>query len=179
MIGEYGVDMDSIHHTIYKKKNLKCCSPCRWPLKKLRRFLVSKTMVQQHPEDMHYSQTAGAMKVFTQILHGLDLYTDLNFGWQAKLKSDKQKKGEHYHIVFVWTLLATFGPYILQYSTFMKQQFLKGKFQIYQWKNQKCYQKMILILTFTMLGPFFMILLDITQKIEAVGILLTVAFTKK
>ena len=36
-----------------------------------------------------------------------------------------------------------------------------------------------MILTFTMFGPFIMLILDVVQKIEALGVFLTVWFTGK
>lgn len=77
-------------------------------------------MNQPHPEDVRYGQTGGIMKAFNQALHGLDVYTDLSLALDFYKYSLNQDPDEHYHIGFVWIILATFGPYILQYSTFMK-----------------------------------------------------------
>ena len=81
--------MEKIHHNIYKSKVPRCCIPFSCCLKKLRRKLVSKTLVKISPEDMHYSFGSLLMKVFNQVLHGFDLYTDLSFAFYAKLKSEK------------------------------------------------------------------------------------------
>ena len=66
-----------------------------------------------HPEITHYSPTTGIIKSISSLFHALDIYTDLDLALHFYNYGLEQKQGEHYHIGFIWIILAVFGPYIL------------------------------------------------------------------
>ena len=65
-------------------------------------------------------------------------------------------------------MMATFGPYIIQYSSMMNSIHLKGLFKKERYESFSCLKRFYLRCSFTALGLLIMPLIDITLKIETI-----------
>lgn len=72
--------------------------------------------------------------------------------------------------------MATFGPYIIQYSSMMNSFYNKGFFTSERFKRFTCCKKFQLYVVLTVLGLWTMPLIDLLIKIEALINLITVFF---
>ena len=82
-------------------------------------------------------------------LHILDIYTDLSlarmlyqFSREEKFDSEGNSQN-HYNVCFVFVVLATMGPFIIQYSTQMLMMYNKGhynwgRFRLFGTAKQLC-----------------------------------------
>lgn len=108
----------------------------------------------------------------------LDIYTDLSLAgsmyYLRELEwSTSGKLLSHYHWAFIMIIIATFGPYIIQYSSRMSSNFHKGYFQKDKWVEYHFLRKFQFCLSFTFIGLLYMFFIDIILKLEALFLLLT------
>ena len=92
-------------------------------------------MTEKDYEKEKYSPVKVVMGFVSACQHGFDIFTDLNLAYimykWSKWAKAHDEKGD-YHIAFVMIYLATFGPYIIQYSSLVSSYNFKGLYK----KNQ-------------------------------------------
>lgn len=97
-----------------------------------------------------------------EVSQALDIYSDLKLAQLMYIFGREQSEEQYdYNICFSWIMLATFGPFIIQFSTYMnllyhKEWYTNKKFK----KAGKCKQ-LFLIVTLTCLGAVVMLMIDI------------------
>lgn len=109
-----------------------------------------------------------------ELLHATDFYTDMSLAaemyWYSRtdIHTDGKRFYNHYNISFIVIVMATFGPYIAQYSSYTNLLYQKGSYSEEQLKNASPWRKACLMVLLTVVGILIMPLLDVSIKIEAV-----------
>lgn len=85
----------------------------------------------------------------------------------------------HYSICFSWIMLATFGPFIIQFSTYMSMLYHKEWYTDGKFKNAGKCKQIFLIITLTCFGAIVMFIIDMLQKIEAMVNFIMIPFSCK
>lgn len=139
-------------------------------------------MKTPNSEEKHYSNTFIVTSFLTHVLHTLDMYTDLALAYEMYQLREQEfgaygKMVNDYHWVFIWIIISTFGPYIIQYSSRMNSNYIKGIYREDKWKGYGMLKKCQLALSFTFLGLLFTVFFDIIQKVEATFLLLMLILT--
>lgn len=153
---EQGYDIEALKDRYYdlrapSKLKVLCCNFCL--CKCIRARLITNRLKPKKPEVVHYNPQKLVSMLLMHIIHVFDLFTDVNLALHVyELSRQDCRKGQadcylegtgniegfkyDYSIVFTWILMATCGPYIIQYSSMMNAIYHKGFFQ--NIKNFKC-----------------------------------------
>ena len=138
----HGLDFENFHRTLYDK--LTKFGSCR----SSRTDTVKNMMLLSPPK----STLATLLILAGDLLHILDTVTDLSLAKNMYDSSRKEIKNgvmqvtHHYNLCFVWICLATFGPYIVQYSSQMSMMYQKGIFDESRFEKFTFRKKAFLVL---------------------------------
>lgn len=111
------------------------------------------------------------------VTHVLDICTDLQLAYKMYALSRVDFGRDDYNICFVWICLATFGPYLVQFSSHMSLLYNKGVYQDKNLKGFGCCKKLSLLIQLSAFGFIQILLIDLVLKIETVINALLIPFT--
>ena len=139
---------------------LSCCQDVRASKMKSRLSNKKKT-----------SAVAPLLGLLQDGLHILDIFTDVHLAKtmfeKSKMKdADGKIPDDDYNICFVWISLAIFGPYIIQYSSYISLLYHKGTYQYQNYMEESLAKRLCLIISLTWLGLIIIPLMDIMLKLE-------------
>ena len=182
---ELGLDYVRIQNSLYKKENPYSIGLCKdLRAKKMREKLAMKESV---------SIIAPAKNLLADCLHILDIYTDLNLARtvyhlsrddvhpsdhfsQEEIDSRGGKFTHDYNVCFVWICLTVFGPYLIQYSSYINQLYHKGVYKQGTFHNQSFCKKLFLFFQMTAAGLIFIPTIDFIFKLQNLVKVVTLPF---
>ena len=112
--------------------------------------------------------------LFHDILQILNLGTDLFLAKQmyefsqAELTASGGDFTHDYNICFIWIILASIGPFLIQYSSQINILYHKGTYQNNNFDRQGIMKRLYFLLQVTAIGLLFIPMIDIILKIQGI-----------
>jgi len=94
----------------------------------------------------------------------VDGVDDPDAGWSEKLK---------FAMIFAMIFFAIASPYLIYYSAYMRLVLFKDSYALNKWAKLSCFGKTFLMFNLTCVGGFCFVMFDLTSKLTAVALLVS------